>query len=79
MTLSRRHSAKVLRVRVDNSIVATVIDLWRYLIYDSRGARSKCMPCSSRIITKMLPEILTIEKCDFLKPIVHSQIINSLF
>ena len=28
-----------------------------------------CMPCSSQIISKMLPEIHTMGKCDFLKPI----------
>ena len=35
------------------------------------------MPCFSRIISEMLPKILTGEKCNFLKPIdiVHSQII----
>ena len=35
----------------------------------------QCMPCSSRIISEMLPEIHIVEKCDFLKPIIHSQII----
>ena len=33
------------------------------------------MPCLSQLISKMLPEIHTLEKCDFLKLIVHSQII----
>ena len=33
------------------------------------------MICSSRIISKMQPEIHTMEKFDFLKSIVHSQII----
>ena len=35
----------------------------------------QCMPCSSRIISEMLPEINTMEKCDFLKSIIHSYII----
>ena len=35
------------------------------------------MPCSFRIISEMLPKIHTMEKCDFLKPIIHSQIIQS--
>ena len=35
-----------------------------------------CMSCSSQIISEMLPEIHTIEKCYFLKPISHSQIIQ---
>ena len=36
----------------------------------------QCMPCSSRIISEMLPEIHTMEKCDFLKSITHSFIIK---
>ena len=35
----------------------------------------QCMPCSSQIISEMLPEIHTMQKFDFLKPILHSQII----
>ena len=35
----------------------------------------QCMPCSPQIISEMLPEIHTMEKCDFLKPRIHSQII----
>ena len=31
------------------------------------------MVCSSRIISKMLPEIHTMEKSEFLKSIIHSQ------
>ena len=34
----------------------------------------QCMPCSSRIMSKMLPEIHTMEKSDFLKLIIQSQI-----
>ena len=30
------------------------------------------MPCSSQIVREMLPEIHTMEKCDFLKPIINS-------
>ena len=33
------------------------------------------MPCSSRIISEMLPEIHTMENFDLLKSIIHSQII----
>ena len=36
--------------------------------------RGMCMPCSSQIISEMLAGIHTMEKCDFLKPIIHSQI-----
>ena len=63
MTSESRYSAEVLRTTVCNFIVATVIDLWRHLAY------------ASRIISEMLPEILTIEKYYFLKPMIHSQII----
>ena len=31
------------------------------------------MPCSSRVISEMLPEIDTTEMCNFLKPIINSQ------
>ena len=31
------------------------------------------MPCSSLIISEILPEIHTMEKCYFLKYIIHSQ------
>ena len=33
------------------------------------------MPCSSRNIIEMPPEIHTTQKFDFVKPIIHSQII----
>ena len=38
------------------------------------------MPCFFQIVSEMLPEIYTVEKCDFLKPIIHSQqcVINVL-
>ena len=36
----------------------------------------QCMSCSSRIISEMQPEIHTIEKFDFLKSIIHSQMIQ---
>ena len=38
----------------------------------------QCMPCFSQIISEMLPENHTMEKCDFIKCIICSQIINSL-
>ena len=37
----------------------------------------QCMLCSFQIIIEMLPEIHTMEKCDFLKSVIHSQIILS--
>ena len=47
--------------------VAMVTDLYRHLIYDSRGA------LHARIIIEKLSEIHTLEKCDFLKSIIHFQ------
>ena len=38
----------------------------------------QCMPCFSQIISEMLSEIHTVEKCDFLLPVIRSQIFNSL-
>ena len=34
----------------------------------------QCMPCSYQIKSEMLPDIHTVEKCFFLKPIIHSEI-----
>ena len=36
----------------------------------------QCMPCSPQIISEMLPEIHTVEKFDFLRSIIYSQIIS---
>ena len=55
--------------------------LCRHLTNDSGGvwhtvyAMVYSMPCSSLIISEMLPEIYTMDECDFLKSIIHSQII----
>ena len=46
----------LLSITVDNSIVAMVTDL--------------AYACSHCIISEKLPEIHTMKKCDFLKPIV---------
>ena len=35
----------------------------------------QCMSCSSRIINERLPEIHTMVKCEFLRSIIHSQVI----
>ena len=37
-----------------------------------------CMPCSSQIISEMVPEMHTVEKFDFLKPVNHSQMVVKL-
>ena len=37
-----------------------------------------CMPFSSGIISEVLPEIHIVSKCDFLKPIILSHIINDI-
>ena len=62
----------VLSITVGISIVAMVIDLWCHLTYNSRGAWDTDMPCSSQIIGVVM--LHTMEKCYFLKPIIHSQI-----
>ena len=78
----------VLRAQVCSSIVAMVTDLWCHLTHDSRGAWHtvysliireehgiQCMPLSSQIISEMLLEIHIMEKVNFLKSIIPSQII----
>ena len=35
----------------------------------------QCMPCSPQIISEMIPEIHTVQKFDFLKTLIHSQIV----
>ena len=78
MTSSGCYSVKVLSTTVDYFLVAMVRDLFRHLIHDSRRAWHtlkhgiQCMPCSSRIISELLPEIHTMEKCDFFKSVIHS-------
>ena len=47
------------------------------MIQEEHGIQS--MPCSSRIRSEMLPEIHTVEKCDFLRSLIHSQIISFFF
>ena len=50
-----------------------VIDLWHHIsITISEMHGIQCVPCSSQIVSEMLPEIHILEKCDFLKPKVHS-------
>ena len=39
----------------------------------------QCMPCSSRIISEMLPEIHTMKKYCFLKHIFFLKSFNSVF
>ena len=63
-----------------------VTDLWYHFTYNPRGAWHtvyamlpeeqgiQCMPCSSKIISQLLPEIHTMQNYDFHKPITHSQI-----
>ena len=81
MTSSGCYSVKVLSATVDYFLVAMVRDLFRHLIHESRRAWYslehciQCMPYSSRIISELLPEIHTMEKCDFLKSVIHSEII----
>ena len=63
---SRCHSVKVLTTTVGYSLVAMVTDLCCHLTYGSRGAwNTMCAMFLSNY--EMLPEIHTIEKCDFVK------------
>ena len=66
---------KVLSTPVCNSITAMVTDLGvtSLIIQEEHGIQ--CMPCLSQIISEILSDIHTMKKCDFLKPISHSQII----
>ena len=68
---SECHTVKILSTTVGYSLFAMIIDLCRHLTYNSRGAWHtryamllskeehgiQGMPCSSQIISKMLPEI----------------------
>ena len=74
MTSPGCHSVKVISTPVCSSIVVMERDLLCHLTDNLIGAW-QFMPCSSRIISEMLPENHTIEKRDFLKPIIHSLII----
>ena len=61
------HSVKELSTTVVNSIVAMVTGLCgviSLIIQEAHGIL--CMPCFPRIISELLPEIRTLEKCDFL-------------
>ena len=40
-----------------------------------RSMANQCMPRIHRIISEMLYEFIQWKKCDFLEPIIHSQII----
>ena len=51
-------------------------DLCRDLAYDLRRACHTLYAMLPSIISEMLPVIHTVEKCEFLKSIIHSQIIK---
>ena len=78
MTSSRMPFCQGTCTTVAYSIAAMVTYLCRHPTYDSRGAWHTVHAMFSRIISEMLPEVHTMEKCDFLKSITHSRIINSL-
>ena len=83
------HSVKISSTAVGYSLVAMVTDLLCHLIYNSIEAWHccvisfifleehgiQCVPCSSQIISELQLEIHKIEKFDFLKSLIHSQII----
>ena len=67
MTSSDCHSVKLLSTIIIYFLVAMVTDLCRHLTYDSKDAWHYSV--------LLLSKIRTIEKIDFLKSIIHSQII----
>ena len=75
MMSSGCHSAKVLSTTFGYSLVAMITDLCRHLTYTSKGAWHTLYAMLPSIIREMLPEIHTMKKFDFLKLIIHSQII----
>ena len=74
---SGSHSVKVPSTTIGYSLVAMVTDLCyvviSLMILGEHGIQ--CMPCSSQLISETLPEIQTVAKYDFLKSVIHSQII----
>ena len=66
----------VLSTTVDHSLVAMVTYLCCHLIYDTRGGwHTVNTMLFSNYKSEMLPITYTIDKCDFLKSIIYSQII----
>ena len=56
--------------------VAVEIALCRHLTYNSRGAwHTLYAMLLSNYLSEMLPKMHTMEKCDFLKSVIDSQII----
>ena len=75
MTSSGCHSVKLLSTTVGHSLVA-MVQIYVVLSLVIRVEHGiHCRPCSNRIISEMLPDIHTMEKFDFLKSMIHSQII----
>ena len=73
---SGRHSANVLSTIVGYSLAAMVkiFVVISHMIREKHGIQR--MPCYSRNISEILPEIHSMKKKnDFLKRIIHSQII----
>ena len=50
--------------------------MWCHLTLIREEHGIQCMPCSTRIISEMQPEVYEMERYDFLKPIIHSQILK---
>ena len=46
------------------------------IIRDEHEHGIQYMPSPFRVISEMLPQVHTMENCDFLKPIIYSQIIK---
>ena len=69
------HSIKVLRTTAGYSLTVMITDLCRHRIMIRGEHGIQCKSCFPRIIREMLPEINAMGKINFLKSIIHSQII----
>ena len=53
--------------------MATDVFVISLMIQEEHGIQ--CMPCSSQTISEILPEIHIMDKWDFLRSMIHSEII----
>ena len=58
-----------------HTMYAMLLSKYVLLMIEGEHGNVQCMPCSPQIISEMLSEIHTMEKCIFLKFMIYSQII----
>ena len=75
-TSSRCYSATILTTTVGTSIIHMVIDHTGNGPMASPQEHGIHAMLRSNDISEMIPEIYTVERCDFLKPILRSQMIK---